>query len=226
VTQLILPLNLAPAFEAKDFCVSKANEDAFLWLMRWPNWPTRCLALYGEEGCGKTHLSHIWQKRTKATCFSSAYFNALPLSTLLKMSPFFILDEADHIEKDAKLFHLYNHVISVRGGLLLLSNNPPAHWLTYLNDLRSRLNAIPAVRIHLPDENLLSQVLLKLFSDLQVNIDVNVIYFLINHMERSFESARKWVKLLNARALSGRRNITVPLVREILEEQNLGEIPA
>lgn len=217
--QLVLPLELPPAFEAKDFIVSSANEEAYLWLMRWPNWPTRCLAIYGDTGCGKTHLSHIWQQKTKATYLNNMDFDKASLKDLLEGPLFFILDQADLIEQEENLFHLYNHLIPAKGGLLYLSKKPPSRWVTHLPDLRSRLNAITAVKIHAPDDVLLAEVLQKLFHDLQVKVDDNVIAFLLLHMERSFESAQLWARLLNKRALIQKRNITIPLVREILLEQ-------
>ncbi len=199
--------------------VSKANKEAYLWVMRWPNWPSRCLAIYGDNGCGKTHLSYIWQKKTKANRLQGVDFNKAPLSTLLDASPFFILDEAHLINQGEKLFHLYNHLTLSKGGILFLSKTPPAHWVAGLPDLRSRLNTIPAIKIHPPDDALLSDVIQKLFSDLQVKVDESVINFLLIHMERSFDSARLWVNLLNTRALTQKRNITIPLAREILSEQ-------
>lgn len=217
--QQILPLDLPPAFEDQGFIVSSSNEEAYLWLMRWPNWPTRCLALYGEEGCGKTHLSHIWQRKTKATRFKGTEFNKIPLTTLLEAPPFFILDEAHCVETEGKLFHLYNHIVPSKGGLLLLAQTPPAHWTLGLPDLRSRLNSIPAVKIHSPDEELLARVIQKLFFDLKIKVDESVIHFLLKHIERSFESACHWVNLLNTHALTQNRRITILLVREILLEQ-------
>jgi chromosomal replication initiation ATPase DnaA len=221
--QLVLPLDFPPAFEEKDFVVSTANEDAYLWVMRWPNWPSRCLAIYGDEGCGKTHLSHLWQGVTQARRLTGANFNETPLATLLDGPPFFVLDEASLIETGEKLFHLYNHLNHEQGGALLLSKTPPAHWTTDLPDLRSRLNAIPAVKIHAPDEILLAKVIQKLFADLQIKVEDPIIHFLLNHMERSFESARLWVHTLNMHALTQKRSITIPLVREILSAQGLGE---
>lgn len=223
--QLILPLDLPPAFEEQDFIVSSSNEEAYLWLARWPNWPTRCLALYGEEGCGKTHLSHMWQSKTKATRFKGVEFNKVSLPTLLEAPPFFILDEAHCVATEGKLFHLYNHIMPTKGGLLLLAKTPPAHWTLALPDLRSRLNSIPAVKIHAPDEMLLTHVIQKLFADVKIKVDGNVIGFLLKHIERSFESAHYWVNLLNARALTQNRSITIPLVREVLLEQSPVETP-
>ncbi len=214
--QLILPLDLPPAFDHKDFIVSSCNEEAYLWLMRWPNWPHRCLAIYGDEGCGKTHLSNIWQVNTNAKCLKSQDFNTMGLEDLFEKPNLFVLDDAHAIEKEEKLFHFYNYLIDSKGGLLLLSRMPPAHWGKSLPDLRSRLNAIPALKIHAPDEALLFQVIQKLFNDLQLHVEKVVIEFLIKHMERSFEKATFWVETLNTYALTQKRRVTIPLVREVL----------
>lgn len=63
--QLILPFECHPTFKAPDFVISSANKDAYLWLMQWPEWPSHCFAIYGDGGCGKTHLSHIWQEQSQ-----------------------------------------------------------------------------------------------------------------------------------------------------------------
>ncbi len=222
--QQILPLELPPTFETKDFIVSSSNEEAYLWLMRWPDWPNKCLAIYGEEGCGKTHLSHIWRENTHAQYLKGQEFNSINLETLFKGPDLFVLDDSHLIEKEEKLFHFYNYLMDSQGALLLLSRTPPAHWKLELPDLSSRLNAIPALKIHAPDEELLSQVIHKMFSDFQISIDSAVVSFLIKHMERSFESARLWVEALNIYTLIKKRSITIPLVKEILVEKGLAEI--
>lgn len=222
--QLILPFKLLPALNAKDFVVSASNEEAYLWLTRWPNWPNQCLAIYGDKGCGKTHLSHIYQTNTKANYLEAQKFNDISLETLLEASNHFILDDAHLLKRDEKLFHFYNHLLLTKGSLLLLSQTPPAHWKTNLPDLRSRLVSILALKIHPPDEALLSQVIEKLFNDLQLKVEESVIRFLLNHMERSFESAYLWVEMLNGLSLTQKRNITIPLIREILLKENLAVV--
>jgi len=223
VKQLILPLDLPPTFDGRDFIVSGSNEEAYLWLIRWPNWPHRILSIYGDEGCGKTHLSHIWQCYSDSRHLTGAEFNECPLETLLEETRPFLIEDAHLIQKDEKFFHLYNHIIQSKSGLLLLSKTAPAHWDTSLPDLRSRLNSIPAFKIHAPDEELLSQVIKKQFSDLQLNVDDGVVAYLLKYVERSFESARAWVDILNRRALTRQRNITISLVRDCLQSQDLGD---
>jgi chromosomal replication initiation ATPase DnaA len=217
--QLILPLDLPTSFHSKDFIVSSANEEAYMWVKSWPNWPTPYLVIYGDAGCGKTHLSHLWQEKTKAWRLKPREFKALSLSDLLEAPPFFILEDAHLLEKGEKLFHLYNHLLTAKGGLLLLSRTPPAQWKIKLPDLESRLKALSTVKINPPDEILLGYVIQKLFSDLQVRVEGTVVAFLLSHIERSFESAKMWVNLLNKEATAQKRAITVPLAREILKER-------
>lgn len=219
--QLILPFDISPTFKAQDFIVSSANEEAYQWLLRWPNWLGTCLAIYGENGCGKTHLSHMWAEQTQASRLMGGEFNKINLENLLNGSRFVILDDAHIIERDEKLFHFYNHITLNNGGLLILSRTPPARWESHLPDLQSRLNAIPTIKIHDPDEELLRHVILKLFHDLQLKVDESVITFLLKHMVRSFESARKWVEDINMYALTQSRSITIPLVRELLNQQGV-----
>lgn len=219
--QLILPFEQLPTYDARDFIVSSSNEEAYLWLNCWPAWPYPCLALYGESGCGKTHLSSIWQEKSKAHYLRIQDFNTKGLDALFAMSPLIILDDAHLVEKEEKLFHFYNHLMSVKGSLLLLSTSAPAHWSTILPDLHSRLSSIPAIKIHGPDEDLLTQVIQKLFSDLQLKVEESVIRFLIKHMERSFESARMWTSALNTFAITQKRSITIHVVRELLSHPDL-----
>ncbi len=221
--QLILPLEFPPAFDEKDFIVGSTNEEAYNWLIRWPDWPHPCLAIYGEKGCGKTHLSRIWQLKTQAIYLERNNFNTRTFESLIKGSNLFILDDAHLIEKEEVLFHFYNHIIASKGNLLILSRIPPARWEKKLPDLRSRLKTIPAIKIRSPDETLLIRVIQKLFNDVHLKVEEEVIHFLLKHMERSFESARFWVETLNSSALISKRRITIPLVREILLTQGLAE---
>ncbi len=222
--QLLLPLSLPHTFEERDFIITDSNQEAYLWIKRWPDWPSHTLALYGDEGCGKTHLAHLWGCYGQALKLKGDEFNKLSLDNLLSAPPFFVIENADLTDSEEKFFHLYNHIIQSNGGLLLLSQTAPAHWNIDLPDLSSRLSVIPAIKIQSPDDDLLGQVIRKQFNDLQLSVDDNVIAYLLKHIERSFESARLWVNQLNRIALMKQRNITISLVREILQTPSQDDI--
>ena len=64
-------------------------------------------------------------------------------------------------------------------------------------------------------------MLVKQFADRQLKVDDDVIGFLLRRMERSFAAARAMVGAIDDLALAERRNITVPLVRRVLETEEM-----
>lgn len=221
MAQLALDLQFRPALGRTDFVVSDSNRDAVTWLDRWPDWPNRILAIHGPAGCGKTHLAHVWQTR------SGARFVTEIDAAQLEAGAAVILDEpvvtapaADRPdERQTALFHFLNRLRELRGSLLLLHREAPARWPVQLPDLASRLAAIPAIAVAEPDDTLLAAVLGKHFADRQLTVGDDVIDFLVRHIERDFAAAATAVAAIDQAALSSRRRITLPLVRQVLAER-------
>ena len=142
---------------------------------------------------------------------------------LLEEARAVVIDNAERgagvAETERALFHLYNLARETGGYLLLTAETAPAHWKIQLPDLRSRMVAAPAVAVGPPDDALLAAILVKLFADRQVRVGTDVIRFLVTHMERSFDAARRLVADLDAAALAARRRITVPLARRVLARE-------
>jgi chromosomal replication initiation ATPase DnaA len=87
-----------------------------------------------------------------------------------------------------------------------------------LPDLRSRLSALPVAAIGAPDDALLQALLLKLFADRQLRIGPEILTYLLPRMERSFLGVRALVERIDAAALALKRPVTIPLLRDILPE--------
>lgn len=211
--QLALDLRHRAAMAREDFLVSPSNADAVAWIDRWPDWPGPALVLVGAPGCGKTHLGHVWRHQAKATAFDPA----LP-ATEQATRPVFI-DDSDRAENDEALFHLYNAAAEAGGSLLFATRTPPVQWEGRLPDLKSRLAAAPNIQIQPPDSPLIAAVMLKMFADEQMDVGAEVLDYLVNRMERSFDAARSLVGKLNNASLAARRGITIPLAREVLEAE-------
>lgn len=222
--QLLLPLDLPPVLSSGPFCVGPSNQEAFSWIQRWPNWPQRCLVLYGPEGCGKTHLGHIWQQHVQGKWIDLDGCDQRSPTEWVLENPALVLDDAHLFQDEVYLFHLYNAVQEYRGWLLLLAPFPPAHWDIRLADLASRLKILPTIEILLPDDALLQGVIQKLFNDLQICVDQEVITFMVQHMERSFSGARNLVEFLNQASLRLRKSITLAFVREQWRIWNLQQM--
>lgn len=211
-TQLALDLRHRAAMGREDFLVSPSNEDAVAWIDRWPDWPGHALVLVGPPGSGKTHLGRVWQGHAGARPFRA---DMLTVSGGLD-APVFV-DDADLPGRDEELFHLFNAAGSAGGFVLFASRTAPARWENRLPDLQSRLAAAPNIQIQQPDTQLVAAVMLKIFADEQMDVGADVLDYLVNRMERSFEAARTLAERLNNASLATRRGITIPLAREVLD---------
>ena len=219
--QLTLDLALPPpTYTREDFVVAPGNREALAWIDRWPDWPAPALSLGGPSGCGKTHLSRIWMARAGAVAIEGgdlAGKSVADLVELIDRSPAIVVEDADRAPERA-LFHLYNLAREHGGHLLLVAQPLPAHWSIALPDLASRLRAAPAVAVAAPDDELLGSIILKQLGDRQLHAAAGVVHYLVSHMERSGDAARRVVAALDRRALAEGREIDRRLAADVLAE--------
>lgn len=217
-----LPLNFETraALGREDFLVSAANEAAVAWIDRWPNWPGPFLLIVGPQRSGKTHLSHVWAEKSGAATLTLADLAALDINAMshIASNPI-VLEGLGREMEEQKLFHLYNLVKEKGGFLLMTAREPVSEWALELPDLKSRMGAVQVVRIGEPDDALFGAVLLKLFTDRQLQVSPELLQYLITRLERSFEAANTIVEEIDRLSLAAKRDITIPLVRSILDKK-------
>ncbi|MGE5505998.1 MAG: HdaA/DnaA family protein [Actinomycetota bacterium] len=220
-SQLPLDLGHRPALSGDDFLVAPCNADAHAWLDRWPDWPAPALCLYGPKGCGKTHLAHAFAERNRVAgvaMIAAAALDEDVVPDLLDGRRLVVVEDLDALASERALFHLYNMAREAGAGLLLTAEQAPSRLPVALADLRSRLNAAPAVGIGAPDDDTLAAVLVKLFADRQLKVGEEVVAYLLGRIERSFAAAQAVVASADQASLAQRRPVTVPLLRAVLEE--------
>lgn len=216
--QIPLELPHRPSFEMADFIVSASNEAAFSLVDGWPNWPHHAIALVGPAASGKTHLAKAWAKRAEALELNPAEeIDAVPPGSNI------LVDEADTANRrDETLFHLFNWTKETGGHLLITGRTAPNLWDVSLPDLKSRLATIPVAEINEPDDHLLMILLVKLFSDRQLQVDLAVVDYIIKRIERSFTAAKTLVDAIDRHALADKRKITRALAKTCLEAASDG----
>jgi len=208
--QLNFDLPARPALGRDDFFVAEPNAVALAMVESWPDWPNSKLLITGPTGSGKTHLAHVWATRSRARLVP-AYLLPQEDIPVLATGPVVIEDVQEIAGQDAAeraLFHLHNHLLAEGQSLLLTATGAPQHWGLKLPDLASRMQGTASVSIDLPDDQLLSVVLAKLFADRQIVPHGDVIPFLLRRMGRSFADAQKTVAAIDALALTEKRDVT------------------
>ena len=225
-TQLALGFEHRPASGGADFLVAAGNADAVAWVDRWPDWPGPALVVHVPQGCGKTHLAQVFMARSGARVIGIDDLSGALAAVFGDTQPAFVIDGLEAVLArglDRALLHLYNAAAEAGRRVLITAREPPARLPIALPDLASRLRAQPAVEIGLPDDAVIQALLVKLFADRQLRVGADVVAYIAPRIERSFAAAQRLVEALDHAALADRRNVTVPLVRDVLASLDDGE---
>jgi len=219
--QIPFDLGHRTAMGRDDFLIAPNNQDAVAWIDLWPEWPAPIIMLYGPVASGKSHLAAVWGEKSNAACVHPGTLNDESIRAIASAAKHIILEDADkligNVEAEEGLFHLYNLFKEEKRSILMTLVEPPVRRSFALPDLASRLRAAPAVAIREPDDILLGSILVKLFNDRQLRVSQDVVSYILSHMERSFEEARRLVGDLDHLALIEKKSVSIPLIKEIMK---------
>ncbi len=218
-SQIPLSFEITPSKGRDDLIVSQSVQGAITMIDEWPNWPSHLIVLAGPTGSGKSHIAHIWLQKADAI-ESSLVDDADDLVETVKTTPI-LIENVDQLlassqADETQLFHLLNAAKEAGSFVLMTARSWPASWKVSLPDLASRIKAATIVEISEPDENLLSQVIFKLFADRQVEIDEKTVNYLVMRMERSLAVASKIVEAMDELALSKKTSVNRTIAAEVL----------
>ncbi|HEX2148368.1 MAG TPA: DnaA regulatory inactivator HdaA [Pseudorhizobium sp.] len=219
--QLPLAFPYDTATGRDDLLVSERLDAAVSIIDQWPHWPSPVVVLAGPVGSGKSHLAAIWRERSSAKDIHPKAGSGS--ARLAAMGPVLFEDAERQGFDDTELFHVINSVRENGHSLLITSRLWPMSWPVTLPDLRSRLKAATVVEIGEPDEDLLAQVIVKLFADRQLYIDDKLVGYIVTRMERSLAAAQTIVERLDRLALARGTRITRHLAAEVLNEVGSAE---
>ena len=228
IMQLALDFPHRPSLGREDFMVASCNQEAVNTIDLWPAWSYFAICIYGPEGCGKTHLANVFAQIValqtnhpyRIPFIKASNINKNLAHTLFETSPQIVIEDLQNLSNQEALFHLYNTYRDLGGNILFTANKAPARINFSLPDLRSRMNIVPALEIKTPDDDLLMTLLVKLFTDRQINPSPELITYLINNMQRSFSYARKLVEEIDNISLARKRSVSLTIAKEALTTLN------
>ena len=216
----------APSISTDTFIESEINADAVKWVQSWPDrflsqnsvahviFP-HAMMICGPSGCGKTHLAKQWASRVQAQ-----FINVQDIDVLLESQPkrqqYYVVENIHNVVDETILFHFFNHIKEFESYVVFTSHLMPSALPFSLADLRSRLNAIPIITISEPDDELLFRITHKFFHDRQLQVDDEVIQYLLCRIDRSIRSVKNIVSKLDSKSLIEQRAITIPFVKDVL----------
>lgn len=213
-----------PSYSYENFLVSDSNREAFDYINSWPKWSDYISILTGPKGSGKKHLSSLWIHQSKAVDVTKEVLSNYFDKNIIQ--PVYYMNLSDYdlktagsltLKEEENILHFYNLIKENKSYLLVSALHPPSGWAFKIADLQSRLRATYSISIKPIDDDLITSIYIKLFSDKQIKVTPQIIAYLSRYNERSFDSIQNTVNLLDKISLEEQRPISLKMIKENLK---------
>ena len=202
--------NLKPGLAIDDFFVSTSNKKAYSFILN-KKIDNKKILLIGPNKSGKTHLGKIWQKNNNAVSYENNF------EIILNYKKNIFIDDFFKNINEEQIFHLINHCSINKLTILLTSNKEVFEHNFLLKDLVSRLKTFNLLRINLPDDDLIINLIIKLLHDKQIIIkNEEIFHYILKRIERSYEEVFLLIENIDKLSLEKKRELTIPLIKKLL----------
>ena len=215
LNQLLLNFKHKQNFNYDDFYVSKSNYYAFQLIENWPKWEKNILNIHGERFSGKTHLANIFLNKNKGIKIDENEINEEFFKNF-KLYENIVIDNYDNKSEETLMYSIFNLVDQDNKYLIINSINPINEINYKLDDLKSRSKNCLFAKIDNPDDDLLFAIILKSFSDRQIQVDKKIIDFIVKRIDRSYSKIIDFIYKVDELSLKKKKAIDFKIIREIL----------
>jgi DnaA family protein len=176
--------------------------------------------LWGEAAAGKTHLLHAL-----AATPGSRYIGAGAPDSAFTYSPdvsLYLLDDCAKLSPQAQIeaFALFNQ-IREHGAYMVSTGPVPPAVLPVREDLRTRMGWGLVYQIHgLSDDEKIA-ALTHAADARGLTLSASVLPYLLSHFRRDMRSLSTMLDALDQYSLETQRPVTLPLLRDLLQQANL-----
>lgn len=213
--QLILDL-LPESPPTLDNFVAGSNAETIVALTEWLAGARAetSFALYGEAGCGRSHL-------LLASGFAVVDGERNPSLAGVAAGEQLAVDNVDALDADGQvaLFALFNQLKMAGGRLLTAAAQPPAH-LALREDLRTRLGSGLIYRLQPLSDAEKAAAIATQARERALKLSPEIINYLLRHASRDMRTLSMLVVALDQYTLEQKRPVTLPLLRELLQLDN------
>ena len=206
LNQLLLNFKQKQNFNYNDYYVSKSNYYAFQMIEKWPKWEKNILNIYGEKFSGKTHLVNIFLNKNNGIKVNESEINQ-DIFKKFKLYENIVIDDYKNICEEEIMYSLFNLVDQDNKYLVINSLIPINNINFKLNDLTSRSKNCLFAKIDNPDDDLMFAIILKSFSDRQIQIDKKLIDFIIKRIDRSYGKIADFIYKVDELSLKKKKQL-------------------
>lgn len=216
--QLVLDLrpDAPPRF---DNFIADGNDELLLALHRTVRGDGH-LYVWGEPGCGRTHLLRAGVAAAAEANRPASYLAACDVGATLPVASALLvaIDDVEALTAPAQiaLFNAFNRARESHQTLLLSGSRPP-RALAMREDLRTRIGQCLIYEVHPLGDEARTAILAALAERRGLRLGDEVIQFLLRHGRRDVPSLAAAVAALDCASLERKRPATLPLLRELMQ---------
>lgn len=235
MNQLTLKIALLDGFDFDSFYPMPQNRDA-LALLHSAFWqPFQQIFLYGEAGCGKSHLLQACCYKAQESSDSASYLSLKQLAPYgarvlegLDRCALLAIDDLDYIignlEWETAVFHLINRCRQNGQPLLFAAHANPHQISCLLPDLGSRLIWGPVYKIYSLEANSAIEAFKWRAYKRGLQIPEHIIKYIKKNFPQDITSLMLILDQLDKASLHKGRKITRTLIQEIFPDNTLATL--
>jgi len=195
--------------DENNYFVNDTNREAFDVIS--DNYFDQNIFLFAPKKSGKSHLINIWKEKNNALIFYKNF------SKIIKSNNNIAVDDTLLSRSEEELFHIINHCKLFNLKIFLTSSVDLNNLNFKLKDLYSRLRSFYYLKINMPNDEMCKMYMTKLFLEKQIIIKNKEIFdYIFNRVNRTYINIYSVVEKIDNLSLEKKRQLTIPLIREIL----------
>jgi DnaA-homolog protein len=221
--QLVLDISPAPPPTFANFVVGQNQElYALLQAMAEGASDERFVYVWGAAGAGKSHLLGAFAAARARHTTSLGHAASVPEISQIRGDETVAFDDVHRVAPTGQpaLFHAYNRIRSGAGRLVASGALPP-NQLALLPDLKSRLGWGLVLEVKPLSDDEKYAALSRHAFERGFALTPDVIRYILSRYSRDLPALMSLLAALDLYSLQHKRAVTVPLLKEVIDQQEL-----
>lgn len=211
-------------YDVRNFIVHDGNRNVFEFITSSFLFNNNIYLLTGPKNSGKTYICNIWHKLQKAIFLNKNIFEKNKndfinfLKNEIKNNQKYILEDVDDIEINEEYFlFLINTIIEKNAILLITSKKCIDEFNFKIPDLESRFKNTYNFILQDLDNISKEQILLKLLTDKQINIDYKILNYVSQKISNNYNAIIDFVNNLEKEVEQNNiKKLNIAIINKIL----------
>ena len=211
-------------YDVKNFIVHDGNRSVFEFITSSFLFNNNIYLLTGAKNSGKTYICNIWHKLQKAIFLDKNIFQKSKndfidfLKNEIKNNQKYILEDIDDIKINEEYFlFLMNTIIEKNAIVLIRSKKCIDEFNFEIPDLESRFKNTYNFILQDLDNNSKEQILLKLLTDKQINIDYKILNYVSQKTSNNYNAIIDFVNNLEKEIEQNNiKKLNIAIINKIL----------